>query len=49
MEEQRKQGNIFALRKIFADFYLDDGAYNLDFFLKIDIEETCKRFANKKR
>ena len=49
MEEQKKIGNIFALRKIFADFYLDDSAYNLEFFLKINVEETCKRFANKKR
>ena len=49
MEEQYGKGNVFALRKIYADFYVDDKAYNLDFFLEINAEETCKRFANKKR
>ena len=49
MEEQKKKGAMFALRKIFADFYLDDYAYNLEHFLSINVEETCKKFANKKR
>jgi hypothetical protein len=41
MEDQKRKGEIFALRKIFADFYADDSAHNLDFFLKIDVEKTC--------
>lgn len=34
-------------RKVHADFYLDDKAMNLDIFLKIDVEATCKSFANR--
>ena len=34
-------------RKPHADFYLDDKAMNLDIFLKIDVEATCKSFANR--
>jgi len=34
-------------RKPHADFYLDDKAMNLDIFLKIDVEATCKRFENR--
>jgi len=47
MEEKAKEGDIFALRKIFADFYLDDKALNLDIFLKIDVAATCKTFVNR--
>jgi hypothetical protein len=46
MEEKKKEGEIFATRKIFANFYLDDRAYNIDFFLKIDAKSTCERFNN---
>ena len=44
MEEKAAQGEIFATRKIFADFYLDDKSYNIDIFLRINVEETCKKF-----
>ena len=47
MEEEKKKGNIFATRKIFADFYLDDRAHNLDFFLTIKAKETCDAFKNR--
>jgi hypothetical protein len=46
MEEKKKEGEIFATRKIFANFYLDDRSYNIDFFLKIDAKSTCERFNN---
>jgi hypothetical protein len=47
MEEEKKKGDIFATRKIFADFYLDDRAHNLDFFLTIKAKETCDAFKNR--
>ena len=34
-------------RKPHADFYLDDKALNLEIFLGIDVEETCKRFEDR--
>ncbi len=46
MKEREAEGEIFALRKIFANFYLDDRAYNIDLFLKIDAKATCDRFNN---
>lgn len=39
--------DIFAQHKINADFYVDDKAYNLDFFLNINVKETCRRFSNR--
>ena len=45
MEEQMKLGRPLALRKIYANFYCDDKALNLDIFLKIDVKATCERFA----
>ena len=47
IKERAKEGEIFATRKIFADFYLDDKAKNLDYFLTIDVEKTCKSFENR--
>ncbi len=47
MKEKEKEGDIFALHKIYADFYLDDKSLNLDIFLKIDVEATCKKFADR--
>jgi L-rhamnose isomerase len=47
MKEKYKKGEVFALRKIFADFYLDDKAYNIDFFLKINVKATCDKFKNR--
>ena len=46
MEQRKEEGEIFATRKIFANFYLDDRAHNIDFFLKINAEATCERFNN---
>ena len=34
-------------RKVHADFYLDDKAMNLDIFLNIDVEATCKNFEDR--
>ena len=36
-----------ATRKVLADFYLDDKSLNIDTFLRINIAETCKKFANR--
>lgn len=47
MEERKKEGELLALRKVLADFYLDDKALNIHTFLKIDVKETCKRFENR--
>lgn len=46
MKEGLKNGEIFATRKIFANFYLDDRAKNIDFFLAIDANATCDQFNN---
>jgi len=43
----KENGEVFATRKIFADFYLDDKAMNLDIFLKINVKETCDAFRNR--
>lgn len=45
--ERAKHGEIFATRKIYADFYLDDRAHNIEFFLKINVQKTCENYANK--
>ena len=47
LEEEKFKGNVFATRKIFADFYLDDKSHNLDFFLTIKAKETCEAFKNR--
>ena len=46
MKERAEHGEIFATRKIFANFYLDDRGKNLDVFLNINAEKTCKNFEN---
>ena len=43
-DEKRKSGDVFAATKIYADFYLDDKSNNLDIFLAIDVEKTCRSF-----
>jgi hypothetical protein len=43
MEEELKNGLVFATRKIFANFYVDDRARNLEIFLKIDAKNACQR------
>jgi hydroxymethylpyrimidine pyrophosphatase-like HAD family hydrolase len=47
VKEKEKTGEFLAGRKILADFYVDDKAYNLDFFLKIKVKETCDQFAKR--
>ena len=44
---KEKEGWTLASRKILADFYLDDKAFNLDFFLKVKVKETCDQFAKR--
>jgi len=47
MKKKLEQGEEFATRKIFADFYVGDDAMNLDIFLSINVSETCRRFENR--
>ena len=47
MEEKKKKGEMLALRKIYADFYVDDKAMNLEIFLNISVEATCKNFVDR--
>ena len=49
MKERAKEGEIFATRKIFADFYLDDKSKNLGYFLRINVEKTCKNFEKMRK
>ena len=40
----------FAQSKIYADIYVDDKAHgSIEYFLKIDVEKTCARFAKRGR
>ena len=40
----------FAQSKIYADIYVDDKAPgSIEYFLKIDVEKTCKNFAKRDR
>jgi hypothetical protein len=41
IESERADGQEFCNPKIFANFYVDDRAANLDYFLEIDAEKTC--------
>jgi len=45
-KQMRAQGQELATRKIFANFYLDDRAFNIGMFLDLDVEKTCKDFSN---
>jgi hypothetical protein len=48
VQEQIKEGNPLALRKILCDIYVDDKAHgSIDHFLNINVSETCKRYANR--
>lgn len=47
MKRKMEQGEEFATRKIFADFYVGDDTMNLDIFLKIKVLETCRRFEKR--
>ena len=46
MRQKAEEGSLLALRKIFANFYLDDRAHNIDLFLGIDVKATGDRFNN---
>jgi len=47
VEEERARGQEFCDKKIFAHFYVDDRAANLDIFLGIDVEKTCALYGDK--
>jgi hypothetical protein len=47
LEEQKKKGYVFGTRKIYADFYVDDKAFNLDIFLGLDVKAICNKFAKR--
>jgi len=47
MADRMAEGEEFSTRKIFADFYLDDRSYNIELFLRIDVESTCARYKNR--
>ena len=49
LEKVKSQSReIFAQKKIYADLYVDDKAPgSIEFFLKIDVEKTCKSFENR--
>ena len=44
IEGEQAKGQPFCEPKIFADFYVDDRAGNLDIFLGIDVEKTCELY-----
>lgn len=45
--KMKETGHLLAQRKIFANIYVDDRAPgSIEFFLKIDVENTCKNFLN---
>lgn len=48
MREMLTQGEVFATNKIFADLYVDDRSPgSIEFFLKIDVEKTCKNYEKR--
>lgn len=48
MRKMLAKGDIFATRKIFADLYIDDRSPgSIEFFLNIDVENTCKNYENR--
>lgn len=42
LEEANLRGEKLCERKIFAHFYVDDRALNLDIFLRLDVEKICE-------
>lgn len=45
---EKENGETFAISKIFADIYVDDRAHgSIDFFLGIDVKNTCKNFGER--
>jgi len=48
MKKEAEKGNIFALRKIYADIYVDDKSPgSIEYFLKIDVTKTCENFKDR--
>jgi hypothetical protein len=48
VQNQVEKGDPLALRKILCDIYVDDKAHgSIEYFLKIDVEATCRRFVNR--
>jgi len=43
----RETNRIFADKKIFATFYLDDRSDNLDLFLKMDVKKAIEKEVKK--
>jgi len=48
MEESAKKGDVYGLRKIYADIYVDDKALgSIEFFLQIDVAATCESYEHR--
>jgi len=47
IDQKKEDGIELATRKIMTDFYVDDKACNIQFFLNIDVKETCAKFADR--
>jgi hypothetical protein len=48
LHKQLEKGNVFALRKIYADLYVDDKSPgSIEYFLKADPKKLCEKFANR--
>jgi hypothetical protein len=48
MQKMLAHDQVFATRKIFADLYVDDRSPgSIEFFLKIDVEKTCKKYEKR--
>lgn len=44
----KKHGHIFANRKVYADYYIDDKSPgSIEFFLKMDVEAECAKFRKR--
>ncbi|HUU87508.1 MAG TPA: hypothetical protein VMX17_07110 [Candidatus Glassbacteria bacterium] len=47
-KQKAENGDILAQRKIYADLYIDDKSPgSIEFFLKIDVQKTCKNFEDR--
>jgi len=49
INSERAGGQEFCDKKIFAHFYVDDRALNLDTFLDIDVEKTYEIYKNNNK
>ena len=47
-EARAKEGDLLALRKIYADIYVDDKAPgSIEYYLAIDVKKTCESFKDR--